>query len=391
MMRNDLKKAWIGLGIASLGVWLIGGCALVLGIEERENGEELPGVIDEETGIRTTELCVEYCDTVIANCESDNAQYAARPSCINTCNALPPGNETEPFENTVHCRLVRAKGADSLPDEECVAAGPGGGNTCGSNCEAWCHLLESECRDEFVSLDDCPTACATLQDDGGFNVDTSYNRDDVQCRIIHLGAAAQDDVHCNHARYVPEEFCAAPQTGEPDCADTCETIMGNCITDPELNIDHAVYESRDDCIAACEVLPLGDLSDRTQNTVGCRNYHGTSAALDPGTHCDHSGPTGDGHCGEENTAEQTGPCDSYCFLLEAGCPTEFASEFADYDDCALSCAEQMATSGARADTFYSAATARDEDSLQCRVYYTVKALAGDATACEKATLSATCD
>jgi hypothetical protein len=167
--------------------------------------------------------------------------------------------------------------------------------------------------------------------------------------------------------------------------------MGNCIADSELNIDNAVYESRDDCIAACEVLPLGDLSDRTQNTVGCRNYHGTSAALDPGTHCDHSGPTGDGHCGEENTADQTGPCDSYCFLLEAGCPTEFASEFADYDDCALSCAEQMATSGARADTFYSAATARDEDSLQCRVYYTVKALAGDATACEKATLSATCD
>jgi hypothetical protein len=278
-------------------------------------------------------------------------------------------------------------GAASLPDEECVAAGPGGGEACGSNCEAWCQLLESECPNDFASLDNCEQACTTIRDDGGFDVNVSYDRDDIQCRLIHLGAVASDPEgsHCTHARYVSSVFCASAETGEPDCERACEATMGNC------KGAEAVYEDKEDCLAACGVFPLGDLSDRSENTVGCRFYHGTSGALDPFTHCDHAGPTGDGHCGDERTAEETGPCNSYCMLAQEGCSLEFALEFSGFDDCALTCATDFADRGGKAEAHYTVDTARDEDSLQCRVYYAVEALAGDSTACEKVMLSSTCD
>src|SRR5690606_28690962 len=134
-----------------------------------------------------------------------------------------------------------------------------------------------------------------------------------------------------------------------------------------------------------------DLSDRDQNTVGCRLYHGRSAALDAETHCDHAGPTGDGHCGVEVGAAQTGPCNSYCMLLEAGCPVEFALEFESTEECSSQCVGDFGANGGSPESHYEVNTATEEDSLQCRVYYAVKALAGDAMACQKATLSSTCD
>jgi hypothetical protein len=77
--------------------------------------------------------------------------------------------------------------------------------------------------------------------------------------------------------------------------------------------------------------------------------------------------------------------------MAEGCPTEFALEFPDAADCPEECVTQLEDAGAGIDTFYTVDTARDEDGLQCRVYYVVKALAGDPLACAKATLSGTCD
>jgi hypothetical protein len=247
-------------------------------------------------------------------------------------------------------------------------------------------MLESECSTDFSALADCQAACATIPDSGNFDIEASYDKHDVQCRLIHLGAVAGDPtVHCNHARYVAVDFCDAGGGGELTCERTCDVIMGNCTG------ENAVYESRDECLTACAVFPLGSQADLVENTVGCRLYHGTSGGLDPGTHCDHAGPTGDGHCGEENEPEETGPCNSYCMLMEAGCPAEFTADFGDFPACQSACATELEDRGAKPDALYTVDTARDEDGLQCRAYYLVKALAGDATACARVSLSATCE
>lgn len=380
--RPFLLMGWLSV------LCLSGGCTLLIGAEKRV--EEEPGAtgpIDEETQISTNDLCIEYCDEVMDHCTGGNAVYASRSSCINTCNALPPGEAAEPSGNTVQCRLRRARGAASAPDEECVAAGPGGDPSCGSNCEAWCELLEHECPDDAEVLADCEATCEGIADRGGFDVDGSYERDDIQCRLIHLGAVGGDpeSPHCGHARYIASEKCIPESDAQPTCQDYCATTMANC------RGSHAVYDSEDDCIAACGALPLGRLEDRVENTIGCRSYHGRSSSQDPGTHCDHASATGDGHCGNAEGDENTGNCESYCRLFGAGCSDEFDAAFSGLSPCVEACENTFDDRGAANDTFYSLRTARDGDSLQCRVYFAVKALAGDDEACEKASPSGTCD
>lgn len=377
----------IGTGVLSAAMGL-GGCALILGIDERTEA----GPVDKETGISTNELCIEYCDVVLDNCTEEYAVYAARESCINICNALPPGTSSEPTGNTVECRIRRANSAASSPEEFCAAAGPGGDGGCGSNCEAWCHLMESECPDDFELLSNCRASCATIPDEGGFDVDASYTSDDIQCRLIHLGAVADDPIHCTHASYVALGQCVPPEDDPVECGRYCDIVMGNCFDDPnDENVRNAAYDSRRECMAACEVFPLGTLADRTENTVGCRIYHATASADDPAVHCDHAGPTGDGHCGVHSEEGLTGNCESHCLLLEAGCPEEFAADFGDAIECAAACVDEFEGGGAEHDASYHATTATEKDSLQCRTYYAVKAVDGDEAACEKAVLSGTCN
>jgi hypothetical protein len=165
----------------------------------------------------------------------------------------------------------------------------------------------------------------------------------------------------------------------------CDAAMANC------GENLAVYESESDCMAACQAFPLGAMDNRVENTIGCRNYHARASSQDPETHCDHAGPTGDGHCGTALGEKNTGTCESYCRLLSEGCSTEFDAEFTDLAACVDACSTTFEDSGAGNDTYYTTGTARDENSLQCRVYYAVKASAGDAEACEKAVFAGDCD
>src|SRR5690606_34062554 len=122
--RNNasIRLRFLLLSSALCGAVSLGGCALLLGIEERTEA----GVVDKETDIETNELCIEYCDVVQDSCTGELAVYASRASCINTRNALPAGIKSEPEGNTVECRLRRAKSAATSPGEFCAAAGPGG-------------------------------------------------------------------------------------------------------------------------------------------------------------------------------------------------------------------------------------------------------------------------
>jgi hypothetical protein len=400
MQKNRTNGRVWPRAVTLFGVLGLAGCTLIAGIEKREDdGQNAEyDTVDKDTDLPTTKLCVTYCDEVMGNCTEENEVYKSRINCINTCNALPKGEEDEPIGNTVWCRLGRAQAAGSSPDDECPSAGPSGGDgACGTACDAWCHLLESECPEDHGALANCKTACSTLPKSGGFNVDDNYTADTVECRLIHLGAVGeetQESPHCTHGRYIPAENCLPPEDDEPSCARYCDVNLMNCSEDA-AETDPTVYESRDECMATCEALPLGKNTDTTENTVGCRIYHSKNAAGVPTAHCPHGGPSGDGHCGIPDPEETgfSGNCESYCYLFQAACGERFAADgYEDVEGCAQECWDNFEQDGAKNDEGYTVETATADDTVQCRIYQAVKLLGGDDdVSCDTIALGGSCD
>jgi hypothetical protein len=397
------------------------GCASLIGLSERtfedaDSGGEPNGtggaanpneVVDVETGRTTTKLCVKYCDTVEKNCPvgTEFQQYNARPDCIDVCNALPEG-DTEPTGNSVNCRLSKANGAANAPDEFCKSAGPAGEGSCGSNCEAWCYILESACPDEFNRMEDCQASCQGLTDDTNDKMFASTpDAPNLQCRIYHLTVALSNPTtHCGHGAYVSTLHCG--DVGDtPNCETYCDRIMANCPPTDEVKTNSAVYESQAECVAACGAFPVGTLADRKENTLGCHFYHANLATGGRAPHCAHAGPSGEGACladmvDDEGVLTSSQNCDSYCALYKKGCEADFDAKYDSPEACMSDCVTTFATTGARSNTkavqapgspfFYVAATAPLTDTLQCRIYRAVKAVAGDEDACALAATDSDC-
>jgi hypothetical protein len=171
--------------------------------------------------------------------------------------------------------------------------------------------------------------------------------------------------------------------------------------------EYQQYDSVGQCRAVCKAFPFGKASDLGdgpgENTVGCRRYHSTASLNDPGYHCPHAGPLGDGHCGERFGNN----CQSYCRVLKRACTARFYAEHLpgvtapdtlpdnpDTDElgtCEQTCFDSLATTGLGGgpDSRYSlvlapvldaeddtVATGDRGDLLQCRVYHAVQALGG---------------
>jgi len=96
----------------------------------------------------------------------------------------------------------------------------------------------------------------------------------------------------------------------------------------------------------------------------------------------HSGPAGDGHCGDTSKidAGHTGNCESYCTLLAAACPAQFAAEMGDAEQCMATC---IGIDEADPESKYTIAKAKLSTGLSCRILYSARALADD-TACTAA-------
>lgn len=302
--------------------------------------------------------CATYCATLTLNCTGDNAQYASEQACVDYCTAgaqLPLGTNDDIDGNTVGCRTYHADVAGSAPGTSeaihCPHAGPNGGGVCGTTCENYCHLSDTNCTgDNALAFDaDCATSCEAFNADGAQG---DAAGDTAQCRIYHLGVAGSDPgtseaTHCPHGGVDGGGICVAPA---PTCASYCETVTTNCTGGNSQYLDSA------DCLSYCETyaqLPLGDASDTGGNTVGCRAYHAGVAGggqADADLHCDHAGPSGGAVCGTL--------CENYCHLSDTNCTGDQAITFAT--DCATDCAAYDASGGA-GDT--------SGDSVQCRIYH----------------------
>jgi hypothetical protein len=141
-----------------------------------------------------------------------------------------------------------------------------------------------------------------------------------------------------------------------DCATYCTKIQANCTA------TNAQYSSSADCMASCSHFPVGAAADTSGNTLGCRIYHAGNAMADPTTHCIHAGPSGGGVCGM--------PCEGFCSLVTAECPTQYPTA----NTCATDCAAYAATPP------YSS-NVTSGNNLSCRIYHATAASTDPTTHC----------
>jgi hypothetical protein len=135
-------------------------------------------------------------------------------------------------------------------------------------------------------------------------------------------------------------------------------------------------------MAVCTTLDRGLNGHREENTMGCRSWHTFNSLIDPGSHCGHTGPGGDGHCGVD-TPDATGNCASYCKLAQVACAADFTTKFGSEAACLVDCSTQPDAFGAKHDSKYRIATAQTGNTLQCRLLHVSRALS-DATECPSA-------
>jgi hypothetical protein len=166
------------------------------------------GLTCEQSGCLPT--CREFCAEYVDVCAPFNAFLGRTEWCGEFCSthaAWSAGTRDEESGNSIACRIYHTGAALEAPDEagrafHCGHAGETGGNICGTWCANYCGLAMSICSGEFAlfaDFEECVTECQTLPDDGTIG-DTTGNS--VQCRMYHLGAAAESGnraTHCPHA------------------------------------------------------------------------------------------------------------------------------------------------------------------------------------------------
>lgn len=374
MRPANMPQKLVALALLALG---LGACQAIAGIEERKLDP------DAASTQANSKQCKDYCTTVMANCSGANGVYTTEQVCLGVCAALDPGDPNEPVGNTVACRARQARLVKE-PETDCLGAGPGGNGVCGTDCEAYCQIYPQICAAdyEYKTTDDCLKACSGLiEQPNRYNLTTDHSGDTIECRLVHTSAASSDATeaatHCPHATIRPADpYCTGAAKDAPTCEEYCKIQIAAC-TD-----DLAQYESEAQCLKVCAALDPGTNADESENTVGCRRYHAFNATLLPETHCAHSGPSGDGHCGSNKAVADgyTGNCESYCTLLAAACPDEFQTTMGSADECMAQC---IKLPEAEPNSQYTLAKAEQSTGLQCRILHTVKAFESK-TACASA-------
>jgi hypothetical protein len=365
-MKRIARLAALALALGSASSAL-GACQAIAGIEDRSYvPAEGPN-----TQVASKE-CQDYCTQADKVC--GGTLYRTPDTCLATCALWPlKGLDT----NSVACRakeLARAVQTNEELERYCANAGPGGNDTCGSNCENYCQLFSKACKDEFQKYADiadtgddgtavCVAKCQGLVDTRLYDSTDqgNYLGDTLQCRIVHTTSSTVDPVgHCAHSD-LKSNKCFDDEASEPDCEAFCQLQMTECT-------DYPMYEDKAQCLAVCQALVPGHPGDVADNTVACRLYHSYNSIIDPRSHCPHTGPGGDGHCSTDHEPGNTGNCESYCTLLETACSAQLDADF-DQASCQASCAE---LEGAVRDSGYSLDAVGN--NLQCRLRYVSRAL-----------------
>lgn len=191
------------------------------------------------TGGAQPSSCDSYCQTVMAGCtEMGTAVYSSPEVCLGVCMLLPPGIEGDMSGNSLQCRRYHAGlvpvppidggaggaggggssgaggaggtigtgGSSSGSVIQCPAAGPSGGDICGSACDTYCSIMAAACPGT-IDPTTCPSICAMYTSMEPFSIAASG--DTVQCRLRYACDALVDPMQCDNAGAM-SAVCVAP-------------------------------------------------------------------------------------------------------------------------------------------------------------------------------------
>ncbi|MBW2522979.1 MAG: hypothetical protein JRI23_02330 [Deltaproteobacteria bacterium] len=150
-------------------------------------------------------------------------------------------------------------------------------------CETYCDTVQSSCtttRSVFTNRNTCQAYCERLpQGEAGDQIGNS-----VACRQSQAELAAatgEPDVHCPLAGPGGQGTCGT------NCESYCQVFAEVCTTRFEQR-----YEGLADCVNFCDggLLDLGsyDASMDRGDSIQCRLWHLSAAAVDPSFHCRHA-------------------------------------------------------------------------------------------------------
>jgi hypothetical protein len=401
---------------SALFTWLLlSGCNQILDIQvqkvTKNDDAEDGGVVEEDAGQDAGEElvdkpskqdCNEYCDVLDKACDptGPNAAFRERGYCDGLCSFMGRTESKAQTGNTFDCRLNRAKLARTVGTSdnsaECRSAGAGGNGECGSNCEGYCQLFKDACAayPDLQRGETCIAECDALSIDSTKNAAAAFTMgaDTLQCRLAHLGAASVDPTlaktHCAHAAIHAQPGTPCQPT-TPSCDDYCALITKACtgkLQQYDTELDPQGNTRTPDCLATCrmgltltEPLAADEASDQTHDTVACRRYHVYNALKAPGsTHCEHGGPSGDGHCGRI--------CPAYCKLTKAACGAQFNAKFPTEQACINDCSELIHIPNIpdQIDQHFSVANGKKAGTINCRIYHATKAFRAATAECPSA-------
>lgn len=150
-------------------------------------------------------------------------------------------------------------------------------------CETYCSTVMTNCTgdlQQFASMQTCSAICLQWQ----LGTPGVTNQNDVRCRLFQAeqaGATGEPQNHC------PNAGPAGDACGGDECANFCELF--NAICPLQVSQTHEdVLRCQTDCAAFGEAdMGVFSASIVDGDTLQCRWYHLSAAALDPATHCAH--------------------------------------------------------------------------------------------------------
>jgi hypothetical protein len=217
------RRRWGRSGALGLAPLWLAACAQLLSVEDACE-VNTPGCAQQqvrspvkpnEPDAGGEETCSRYCELIANKCQKtddrDNRQYPSDSECQSLCPFMPKASEGAAGGNTLACRISYAQNPETEPEIDCPIAGRSGGGECGTQCEVYCSLMMQVCPAWFElevgcnCVEDCEL---NLKDDpAGYLVPFDDRKGTVQCRLWHVGAAANNgapdnepmNVHCKHA------------------------------------------------------------------------------------------------------------------------------------------------------------------------------------------------
>lgn len=157
-------------------------------------------------------------------------------------------------------------------------------------CSSYCEFVSSTCTGANAGLDKatCNALCERLtQATAHVGSPSDTARNTIGCRIYHACAARSSPgnvtIHCPHA-----SIWSGGDTCGTQCDAFCEIEMAVC---PTGNAN-AQFAGVNHCLSACGMWALGNPTDTSGNTLGCREYHlgvAASSIANVAMHCPHTG------------------------------------------------------------------------------------------------------